>query len=87
MNFWIKNTKGEKSASLTLVVITFCVIILHMLLSIVATPIFGIAIAPFQAAESMLVLTPLLGLYWGRRNTDLKEKEIVLKHGAQSDME
>lgn len=79
MNFWIKNTRNEKSASLTLVVIAFSVIMLHMLLSVFVSP-FGIAITPFQAAESMLVLTPLLGLYWGRRNTDVKEKEVELQH-------
>lgn len=75
MNFWIKNTKGEKSASLTLVVVAFSVIMLHMIASIFVNP-FGIAITPFQAAEAMLVLTPLLGLYWGRRNTDVKEREV-----------
>lgn len=79
MNFWIKNTKGEKSASLTLVVVAFSVIMLHMVASIFVNP-FGIAIAPFKAAESMLVLAPLLGLYFGRRHTDIKEKEIDLIH-------
>lgn len=82
MNFWIKNTRNERSASLTLVVVAFSVIMLHMLLSIFVSPL-GIAITPFQAAESMLVLTPLLGLYWGRRNTDAKEKETELKHSGK----
>lgn len=80
MNFWIKNTKGERSASLTLVITAFVVIMLHMVISIFVNP-FGIAIAPFQASEAMIVLGPLLGLYWGRRNTDVKDKEIQLKHG------
>ena len=80
MNFWIKNTNNEKSASLTLVIVTFSVIMLHMVASIFVNP-FGIAIAPFKAAEAMMVLGPLLGLYWGRRNTDVKDKEIDLKHG------
>jgi hypothetical protein len=83
MNFWIRNTRSEKSASLTLVIVAFSVIMLHMLLSIFVSPL-GIAITPFQAAESMLVLTPLLGLYWGRRNTDAKEKEAELKHGTKA---
>ncbi len=79
MNLWIKNTKGERSASLTLVVVTFAVIILHMTVSIFVNP-FGIALAPFKAAEAMIVLGPLLGLYWGRRQTDVKDKEVTLKH-------
>jgi len=80
MNIWIKNTKDEKSASLTLVVVAFSVIMLHMVASIFVNP-FGIAIAPFEAAEAMMVLAPLLGLYWGRRSTEVKEKEIDLQHG------
>ena len=72
--FWIRNTSGEPSASLTLIVIAFSIIMLHMLASIFVNP-FGIAIAPFDAAAAMLVLTPLLGLYFGRRYTASKEKE------------
>lgn len=79
MSFWIKNTKGEPSASLTLVMITFSVIIVHMTASIFVNP-FGIVIAPFEAAEAMIILGPLLGLYWGRRNTDVKDKEVELKN-------
>jgi len=86
MNIWIRNTKGEKSASLTLVVVAFTAIMLHMILSIFVNP-FGIVITPFKAAEAMLVLTPLLGLYWGRRNTDTKEKEIELKHNKNDNSE
>ena len=75
MNFWIKNTKGEKSASLTLAVVAFVVVMLWMVLSIFTIP--GILIAPFDASEAMMVLTPLLGLYWGRRNTDVKDSSSV----------
>jgi len=60
--------------------VTFSVIILHMVASIFVNP-FGIAIVPFEAAEAMIILGPLLGLYWGRRNTDVKDKEVALKHG------
>ena len=79
MNLWIKNTKGEKSASLTLVVVAFTVIMLHMTISIFVNP-FGLTIHPFNASEAMLVLAPLLGLYFGRRHTDVKEQEVQLKH-------
>jgi hypothetical protein len=68
---WIKNTKGEPSASLTLVIITFTVVMLWLVLSIFTTP-FGLTIAPFNASEAMMVLSPLLLNYWGRRNTDAK---------------
>ena len=71
MKLWFTNTKGEKSVSLTLVLITFTVVILWMILSIFVNP-FGLTIMPFDASEAMIVLTPMLGLYWGRRNTDAK---------------
>jgi hypothetical protein len=72
MTHWIKNTKGEPSASLTLVIVAFTVVMLWMVASIFITP--WVAIMPFNASEAMLVLTPLLGLYWGRRRTDVDER-------------
>lgn len=71
MNIWIKNTKGEKSASLTFAVIAFVVVMFWMVAAIFVNP-FGITVMPFDASEAMMVLMPLLGLYWGRRNTDVK---------------
>jgi hypothetical protein len=81
--YWLKNTKGEPSASLTLIVVAFTLIMLHMALSIFVKP-FGLDINPFDAGEAMMILTPLLGLYWGRRNTDVKETEIQLKHNGKN---
>lgn len=82
MSHWIRNTKNEPSASLTLVVVCFTVVMLHMVTSIFINP-FGIAIAPFKAAEAMIILGPLLGLYFGRRHTESKDKENELKHAKK----
>ena len=71
MKLWFTNTKGEKSVSLTLVLITFTIVVLWWILSIFVNP-FGLTIMPFDASEAMMVLTPILGLYWGRRNTDAR---------------
>lgn len=79
MSNWIKNSRGEPSASLTLVAVAFSVIMLHMIASIFAGPL-GIVVPPFAASEAMMVLGPLLATYWGRRNTEVKEKEVDLKH-------
>lgn len=73
MNLWIKNTRGEPSASLTFVSVAFLVIVAHMILSIFVNP-FGLAIVPFNASEAMMVLSPLLATYWGRRKTDVDER-------------
>lgn len=78
---WIKNTQGKPSASLTFVTVTFAIVMLHMLVSIFVNP-FGLAINPFNASEAMIVLSPLLALYFGRRHTDLKETEVQLKHNT-----
>jgi hypothetical protein len=69
MSLWVKNTDGKSSASLTLVMVAFTVIMLWMTLSIFVNP-FGIQTVPFNASEAMIVLTPLLATYFGRRYTD-----------------
>ena len=69
MNFWIKNTEGKPSASLTLVMVAFTVVMAWMVVSIFVNP-FGIQTVPFNASDAMIVLTPLLGLYFGRRHTE-----------------
>jgi len=74
MNFWIKNTQGTPSASLTLVMIAFTVIMTWMTLSIFVNP-FGIQTVPFNATEAMLVLSPLLMTYFGRRYTEDNKKQ------------
>jgi hypothetical protein len=79
MKLWIKNTRGEPSASLTFVSVAFAVIVVHMILSMFVNP-FGIAIVPFNASEAMMVLSPLLATYWGRRKTDVDEKVVNSKN-------
>jgi len=67
----IKNTAGEKSISVTMVIVTFIVTMIWMVLSIFVKP-FGLEVTPFDATQAMTVLSPLLALYWGRRHTDSK---------------
>jgi hypothetical protein len=68
---WIKNTSGQKSASLTFVSVGFTVVTLWLLVSIVSK-IGHIEIRQFDAGTAMGYLTPLLALYFGRRWTDGK---------------
>lgn len=74
MNFWIKNTNNQPSASLTLIMIAFTVIMFWMVLSIFINP-FGIQVTPFNASDAMIVLSPMLALYFGRRHTDSKKSK------------
>jgi hypothetical protein len=68
---WIKNTSGQKSASLTFVAVAFSIVTLWLLLSIFSK-IGHIEIREFDSSSAMSYLTPLLALYFGRRWTDGK---------------
>lgn len=68
MEFWLKNTAGQKSASLTFVTIAFLVVTLWLLVSIINIT----HIRPFDAGAAMQYLVPLLMLYFGRRYSDSK---------------
>lgn len=83
MEYWVKNTKGEKSASLTMVIVAFIAIMFWMVLSVFVKP-FGLEVMPFDASGAMMVLSPLLGLYWGRRNTDVQEAKTLSSNDSDS---
>jgi hypothetical protein len=68
---WIKNTSGQKSASLTFVSVGFGVVTLWLLVSILSK-IGHLEIREFDSGTAMGYLTPLLALYFGRRWTDGK---------------
>lgn len=68
--YWIKTADtGVPSSSLTLVIVTWSVIMLWLFVTIVA-PLFGLTIYPFNATEAMMVLSPILLNYYGRRHTE-----------------
>ena len=66
---WIKNTSGQKSASLTFLIIGFIVVTLWLVVSIVAK-VGHVEIREFDGGQAMSYLTPFLALYFGRRWTD-----------------
>lgn len=82
---WIKNSKGDASASLTMAIVSFVVITLWLIVWLVATP-FGVAVPAFEASTAMAYLTPMLALYFGRRWTSDGGKVTAEGAGAsQSD--
>lgn len=71
---WIKDTKGEKSATLTITVATVGIALLKLLLS--GMEVKGINFGDFSGTDFAAVVTPVFGLYWGRRNMTIgKDKE------------
>lgn len=80
--YWIRTADtGKPSSSLTLVIVTWAVVMLWLTASIFA-PMFGLTLLTFNASEAMLVLSPILLNYYGRRHTDSKADEAQLKHGV-----
>lgn len=81
---WIKNTKGEPSASLTMSVISFVSVTLWLLVWLIATP-FGVPVPAFDAASAMAYLSPILALYFGRRwtsrNGEVTAQGVGERHG------
>jgi hypothetical protein len=69
----LKQSDGKPSASFTMVFLTFNVSLLWFFLSIIEG-IGPLKVRPFDAGQAMTFLTPLLGLYFGRRFTDLKSQ-------------
>lgn len=70
---WLKQSDGKPSASLTMVFLAFNVCLLWLFLSIVEG-LGPIKVRAFDAGQAMTFLTPLLGLYFGRRFTDSKNQ-------------
>lgn len=66
MRIFIKNTDGNPSASLTMTLVAFVVVILWFVTWIVGAG-FGLPIPAFEAGTAMGLLGPLLTLYFGRR--------------------
>lgn len=66
----LTNTNNEQSYSLTMAVLSFNIVSAWLLASIVL-PVFSItSMPPFDASDAMAYLTPVLGLYFGRRWSD-----------------
>lgn len=70
---WIKDSQGEKSVTLTVVMATLSVALGKLLLS--GMVIKGISFGAFGGADFATVVTPVFALYWGRRNVMIGKGE------------
>jgi hypothetical protein len=69
--YWVKDSKGFGSVTVTLVTIAFWVTTLAYILSIFQK-IGPLEIRPFDTAATSVYLIPILSLYFGRKLTDAK---------------
>lgn len=69
--FWVKNSKGEASASVTFLTIAF-VVTTFAYVAAVFEKIGPLVVRPFDAGACGAYFIPLLTLYFGRRWTDAK---------------
>lgn len=68
---WIRNTEGKPSISATFATVAFLAATVAYVASIFEK-IGGFSIRPFDSAACTSYLVPILGLYFGRRLTDIK---------------
>jgi len=71
--YWIKDSRGNGSVTVTLVFISFWVTTLSFLASIVDR-VGPVTIRPFDVAACASYFIPILTLYFGRRWTDANSK-------------
>ena len=69
--FWMKNAKGEKSVSVTLLTIAFLVTTL-LYVSSAFVKIGPVEMRPFDVGACSVYFIPLASLYFGRRYTATK---------------
>ena len=67
---FMKNSEGKPSASFTMMFLSFGVVTLWLFVSIFQS-LGPVHIRPFVASDAMAYLTPILALYWGRKQQDL----------------
>jgi hypothetical protein len=67
---FLKNAEGKPSSSFTMMFMSFGVVTLWLFFSIFQN-LGPIHIRPFVASDAMAYLTPILALYWGRKQQDL----------------
>lgn len=63
---FLKNAEGKQSASFTMMLVSFIVVTLWVTLSMFEQ-LGPLKIRPFAGADAALYLTPIMGLYWGRK--------------------
>ena len=66
---YLRNSNGQPSASLTMALVSFILVTAWLVFWVVGTT-FGLHVPAFDSAAAMGYMTPLLGLYFGRRWTD-----------------
>ena len=69
--YWVKDSKGYGSVTVTFTLIAFWVTTLAYILSIVEK-IGPVSIRPFDIAACSTYFIPILTLYFGRKYTDAK---------------
>ena len=73
----MKNSKNEKSVSFTFAVVSFIIVSLAVIIGIIESLQVGAIILTFRSVDASVIfayLTPILGLYFGRRFTEARYK-------------
>lgn len=79
--FYVRDTRGYPSLSVTLVVVSFAVTTVAYVLSIF-DHIGTIAIRPFDVAACSTYMIPCIAHYWARKQTDASATTAQVVAGA-----
>ena len=74
MRIFLKNTAGKPSASLTMMIITFSIVISWLVFWIIGRS-FGLPVPEFDATSASALLAPIMTLYFGRRYTSQSDTQ------------
>lgn len=76
----LKGSDGKESVSFTMLIISFCVITLWLVVSIIEG-IGNVTFRPFDAATAMAYFTPMAMLYFSRK-TWTNAAQVVVSRGG-----
>jgi len=74
MRIFIKNSKGEQSVSLTMVVVSFILVSILYVLSAFDS-IGNVKLRTFDSTATSIYFVTVCGLYFGRKQTDKKHDD------------
>lgn len=70
---WLKDSKGEKSITATVLIATLGTCLGKLLLA--GITVKGISLGDFSGTDFAAIMTPTFAFYWGRRNMQIGGKK------------
>jgi hypothetical protein len=82
----LKGSDGQESVSFTMLIISFAVITLWLIVSVIEG-VGNVVIRPFDASTAMAYFTPMAMLYFSRKTWTQNAAAVVHRGGLKSDID